>query len=93
MPKTLPTSTSLVVISRASRLGQRWPDGWLWAGITKAALAFIAGSKTFLGWIGQEAFRLLAEPSDRAPRFLAFDRRLVDAARAEGIALYFDPFT
>ncbi|MDP9485693.1 MAG: type II toxin-antitoxin system VapC family toxin [Actinomycetota bacterium] len=41
----------------------------------------------------QEAFRLLAVSAGHStPRVLAFDRRLVRAARVEGLRLYFDPF-
>ncbi len=42
-----------------------------------------------------EAFRVARSypASEYYCRFLAFDRRLVDAARAEGLPLYFDPFS
>lgn len=40
-----------------------------------------------------EAFRTRSKPeSGYYCRFLAFDRRLANAARAEGLRLYFDPF-
>lgn len=39
-----------------------------------------------------EAFRPARDLSGYDCRFLAFDRRLVRAARAEGLDLYFDPF-
>lgn len=54
MPTILLTSTSLLVLSRSSRLGWTFPDGWLWASISWAALAFIAGLNTSRGWMGQE---------------------------------------
>lgn len=39
-----------------------------------------------------EAFRPVRESAGYDCRFLAFDRRLMTAARAEGLRLYFDPF-
>ena len=49
MPIISAAFTSRWVISRSSRLGCTLPLGWLWARITLAALARIAGLKTSRG--------------------------------------------